>query len=256
MQVLRRLAEIASRGVVMRRRLPAALGGRPLYVSPECSLRYWRRDLAKVDPILWHMADRYVSPGKVVWDIGANLGLFGFAAAHRASQVLLLEPDPWLAKLLRKSAAHYSNVSVIQAAVADRCGVGTLHIAERARATNFLTGEGNTQTGGARRQEEVELVTLDSLPGPAPDVVKIDVEGAELAVLRGAARILASARPIVICEVSGHRHSVTEALSDYTLFNGDDGMPVSIACWNTVAIPREKLAESQADPVACNFRAS
>lgn len=234
------MAEIASRGMVMRRHLPPHLGGKPLYVSPECSLRYWGRNLAKVDPILWEMADRYVRPGDVVWDVGANVGLFGFAAAHRASKVLLVEPDPWLAKLLRKSAVHYDNVCVIEAAVADYCGIGTLHIASRGRASNFLLGNGNSQTGGQRRAEEVRVISLDSLPGPPPNLVKIDVEGAELAVLRGAAQILGKARPVVICEVSGQWQSVTELLAGYTLFSGEHGTPVATASWNTVAIPQER----------------
>jgi len=239
----RRMAEIASRGVVLRRELPAHLGGKPLYVSPECSLRYWGRELAAVDPILWRMADHYVRPGDVVWDVGANLGLFGFAAAHRASRVLLLEPDPWLANLLRKSAAHYSNVSVIETAVADYCGTGTLHIATRGRASNFLFGNGNSQAGGKRRAEQVRVASLDSLPGPLPNIVKIDVEGSELAVLRGATQILAKARPIVICEVSGQCKSVTKLLAGYTLFSGEGGTPIATASWNTVAIPQERIQQ-------------
>jgi len=236
--MLRRVAEIASRGIVLQRRLPAAFGGKPLYVSPDCGLRYWRRDLTKVDPVLLEMVDRYVCPGDVVWDVGANVGLFGFAAAHRASRVVLIEPDPWLAGLLERTAGFYGNVSIIRAGVADYCGVGTLHIAARARASNFLQGKGSTQTGGERCGEEVQVLTLDSLSPPLPDVLKIDVEGTELAVLRGAARILAEARPSVICEVSAHNvDAATALLDDYMLFDGETGEPAATAMWNTVAIP-------------------
>jgi FkbM family methyltransferase len=243
---LRRVAEIASRGIVLRRRLPATFGGKPLYVSPDCGLRYWRRDLTKADPVLLQMVDRYVWPGDVVWDVGANIGLFGFAAAHRASRVVLIEADPWLAGLLEKTARFYGNVSVICAAVADYCGVGTLHIAARARASNFLQGKGSTQTGGERRAEEVQVLTLDSLTPPLPDALKIDVECAELAVLRGATRILAEARPRVICEVSGHNADIATALlHDYKLFDGDAGEPVTTATWNTVAIPRAGSERTQ-----------
>ena len=243
---LRRMAEIASRGVILQRRLPARFGGTPLYVSPECGLRYWRRDMRKVDPVLLQMVDRYVSAGDVVWDVGANVGLCGFAAAHRASQVLLIEPDPWLARLLERSAKSYSNVSVVRAGVADYCGTGILHIAARARASNFIQGKGSTQTGGERRTEEVRVVTLDSLAPPLPDVLKIDVEGAEPAVLRGATRILGERRPKLICEVSWQNVAeVTALLRDYSLFDGESGKPVSVATWNTVAIPRARSEKIQ-----------
>jgi FkbM family methyltransferase len=54
------------------------------------------------------LAAETVGPGNTVWDIGANLGLFGFAAAVAAGpsgRVLAVEPDTALAGLLRRSAA-------------------------------------------------------------------------------------------------------------------------------------------------------
>ena len=84
----------------------------------------------------------------------------------------------------------------------------------------------------------VKVLTLDSLDQTPPNVLKIDVETGELAVLRGAGRLLANSRPTVICEVA--RENVFEAtacLSDYTLYNGESGNLVNTAVWNTVAIP-------------------
>lgn len=235
---LRRLAEVASRGVVLRRRLPARFGSTTLYVSPECGLRYWRFDLGTIDPVLLDLAERYVRPGDVVWDVGANVGLFAFAAAHRAARVLAFEPDPWLADLLGRTAQSFPNVSVIRAAVADYCGRGALHIARRARGSNFLLGQGSTQSGGTRRLTEVSVVTLDSLDEAPANVLKIDVEGGELAVLQGAAKLLASYAPTVICEVTKQNASaVTAQLRGYALWDAESGMPVNTAVWNTVAVP-------------------
>jgi len=246
--VLRRLAELASRGVVLRRRLPARFGSKRLYVSPECGLRYWRFDLGKIDPVLLDLAEHLVRPGDVVWDVGANVGLFAFAAAHRAARVLAFEPDPWLAGLLERTAAFFPNVSVIRAAVADYCGGGELHIAKRARGSNFLLGEGHTQSGGTRRLEKVKVVTLDSLGQAPPNVLKIDVETGELAVLRGAARLLAQSLPVVICEVAKENVSaVTACLRGYTLFDAERGKPVNTAVWNTVAVPTAALCPTPLD---------
>src|SRR5258708_3367642 len=104
---LRRWAEHVSRGVVLRRRLPAEFRKLPIYVSPEAGLRYWRRDLGKADPMLCRMARELVTAGSVVWDVGANVGLFSFSAAALAGpsgSVLAIEPDLWLGQLLTRSA--------------------------------------------------------------------------------------------------------------------------------------------------------
>src|ERR1035437_7498065 len=96
---LRRWAELISRGVVLRRRLPHEFQNLAIYVSPEASLRYWRRDLSKVDPMLYDMVRGMVKAGDVVWDGGADVGFFIFGAAARAGPwgyVLAIEPDFWL----------------------------------------------------------------------------------------------------------------------------------------------------------------
>lgn len=245
---LRRLAELASRGVVLRRRLPARFGSKRLYVSPECGLRYWWFDLGMIDPVLLDLAEHLVRPGDVVWDVGANVGLFTFAAAHRAARVLAFEPDPWLADLLERTAAFFPNVSVIRAAVADYGGQGELHIARRARGSNFLLGQGSSQSGGRggwprSRWSRWILSTRLLL-----NVLKIDVETGELAVLSGAARLLAQSQPIVICEVAKENVSaVTACLRGYTLFDAERSKPVNTAVWNTVAVPAAALCPTPLD---------
>ena len=69
----RRLVEYLSRGVVLRRRLPARFGRLPIYVTPEAGLRYWLA-MSRVDPVLYGMAEELVKPSSVVWDVGANVG--------------------------------------------------------------------------------------------------------------------------------------------------------------------------------------
>jgi hypothetical protein len=129
--------------------------------------------------------------------------------------------------------------------VSDREGIGRFHVARRNRATNFLEGFGTTQTGGTRAVELVPTVTLDWLAGhfPLPDVLKIDVEAAELLVLRGAGSVL-DAHPALICEVDeSNAEQVRKLLQarGYLLYDGNLSSsirhPVAAAPPTLLALP-------------------
>ena len=249
--MIRRFLEHISRNVVIRRKLPAAFRNGPLLVSPGASLRYWKSDLEAADPMLLDTARSHLRPGDVVWDIGANVGLFTFAAANvvgPGGQVLAVEADTWLVSLLRRSANLEANrdlqVDILPAAVSDRVGISTFHIAARGRAANYLaTSNGSTQSGGVREVQLVPTVSLDWLLTEyhtAPTFIKIDVEGAEEQVLRGAERVLATVRPTVLCEVSAQACAgVTKILKGYgyLLYDPKSARPVEQATYNTLACP-------------------
>jgi FkbM family methyltransferase len=255
---LRLALERASHRVVVRRRLPPPFEGARIYVSTEGGLRYLARPMAKVDPALLKLAADVVRRGDTVWDIGANMGLFSFAAAVMAGpegRLLAVEPDTDLAGLLRRSAARAPGrapVEILPAAVSDDVSVARFHIARRNRATSHLAGFGSAMTGGVRSTRLVPTVTLDWLAArfPVPDVLKIDVEGAELAVLTGGSQVLAHS-PTVICEVSAQNATaVSDILTGhgYTLYDGDrrpdERVAATAAPFNTLAIgtPRPRPA--------------
>jgi FkbM family methyltransferase len=258
----RSVIERLSRGVVLRRQLPGRFGRLPLYVTPEAGLRYWGA-MSRVDPHLYGMAEELVVPGSIVWDVGANVGLFAFcaaASAGRLGSVLAIEPDPWLASLMARSSQNLSPyacapVNVLCASASDRLGVTTLAIAERARAANHLTdAAGSTQSSGLRNTQPTVSLTLDSLLDyfPAPNVLKIDVETHEARVLEGAARLLELVRPVIWCEVS-HENSakVTRLLHDagYVLHGAQERPHPSIerAWFHTLALPAfRQVTTSQA----------
>lgn len=260
--MLRTLTERLSRNLILQRKLPRHLGGFPLYVSPAAGLRYFRRDLSRVDRTLLSVASELVRPGDVVWDVGANVGLFSFAAAFLAGsggQVLAIEPDCWLVQLLRRSAAQpwpgMAAVAVLPAAISDREGVASFEIAVRARASNSLAGFGLSQKGGVRERQTVVSLSLDWLLAyfPAPAVLKIDVEGAEVLVLRGARRILQMARPRILCEVDrGNSQSVADLMHahGYRLWNAEQPRESRVeqtrASYNTLAIADEAPAAGAA----------
>jgi FkbM family methyltransferase len=260
---LRRLAELMSRGIVWRRRLPREFQKLPLYVSPEASLRYWRPNLATVDPMLFDMAREMVKVGHVVWDVGANVGLFSFCASALAGpsgSVLAIEPDFWLAHLLTCSARGLSRshcgtvapVAVVCGAVADHTGISKFQIAERGRAANHLAEiQGSSQVGGNRYLQQTITVSLDFLLEhfPPPSVLKIDAEAAEVRILQGSQKLLSTARPIIWCEVSPENsEAVANLLHEHgyeiyaAALRPDERTALHRASWNTLAIPQRPPA--------------
>jgi FkbM family methyltransferase len=250
--MLRSFLEKATRSSSFRRALPTHLGGTSIYVSGSAGLKYLFRPMEFVDPALCELAQEFVARDHVVWDVGANIGLFSFASAHLAGQggkVFAFEPDVWLVQLLRRSVSiqpsSSASVQVVPAAVAGSCDMRTFNIAVRSRATNSLAGYGHGQTGGIAEQQTVMTVSLDWLAErlPLPDVIKIDVEGAELEVLSGALGLLRKKSPVILCEVCSERsQEVTELLkgAGYCIYDGE-ALPakrqeVAAAPWSTVAI--------------------
>jgi len=239
--------------MVLRRRLPAEAGATPVYVSPSAGLKYLFRSPSAWDAELFNLAAEFVREGDVVWDVGANLGMFTFAAAYRAGSkglIVAIEADIWLAQLLRRSAglqpSSSAQVRVLPAAAAAVVSPRTFFIANRMRAANHLEGYGNAQAGGGGERQDIIAVTLDWLAEfmPAPNIIKIDVEGAELEVMRGAAGLIKSARPIILAEVDP-KNSIDAAgfLKErgYRLYTGllpkEERKELDRASWSTIALP-------------------
>jgi hypothetical protein len=103
--------------------------------------------------------------------------------------------------------------------------------------------------GGVDEQHLVAAFNLDWLLSkfPMPDVIKIDVEGAELEVLSNQVRMLTEVRPVIVCEVGANTADEITALltsASYYLFDGEklltQAQIVNRATWYTIAIPEEK----------------
>jgi FkbM family methyltransferase len=145
---------------------------------------------------------RLVRPGSVVYDIGAHVGFYTLLFSKLTGpQGLVIAYEP-LARNLYYLKRHISmnrlsNVRVIEAAVSDESGV-----------LSFQEGEssyqGRLSAAGVLR---VRAERLDSLVAaghiPAPDYMKLDIEGAEVAALRGACNVLQTARPTVFLATHG-----------------------------------------------------
>lgn len=208
--ILRTLVERLSRGRVLQRRITVKHRSVPILVSPDAQLKYLHLGARGFDQDLIGIAEQYLNEHSNVWDIGANVGVFTFAAATVASKgtIVSIEADIWLANILRKTAAFqeyaHTSIRVVPTAISDANSVAVFLIAARGRASNTLaTAGGRSQMGGVRETQYVPTLTLDTLleTFPQPDFVKIDVEGAEDAVLRGAKRLVDVIRPTFFIEV-------------------------------------------------------
>ena len=143
---------------------------------------------------LKHLAD----PKAVALDVGANLGLYTFFLARACRHVYAFEPNPGPLRSLRCVAD--SNVTVLPLALSDKSGAAELSI-PRGR-------KGWTNNGAAlERQFPGRMITvrvpcrrIDDLGIADVGLVKIDVEGHELAVLQGARETLRRDKPALLVE--------------------------------------------------------
>lgn len=149
---------------------------------------------------------RVVGPGMVAVDVGANVGFHTLGLARRVGaegRVYALEPDPDNFRLLERTVreARLGQVRLLRQAAGEGAGEHTLYLSAVNRGDHRLTPD-DTES---RRAVTVSTVVLDAVLADAPrvDFVKIDVQGAELSVLRGLERTLARRPPPgVLCELA------------------------------------------------------
>lgn len=132
----------------------------------------------------------YVKPGDCVLDVGANIGLYSLALSRAVGpngRVIAVEPDPDNLALLRRNLQHNgcTNVTVLEEALGDEAGNVLLYQSQENRgalSTTDILGVGAKSAIRVRmRRGDAVLAEL----GMTPQVVKIDVEGAEPRVIAG-----------------------------------------------------------------------
>ena len=144
--------------------------------------------------------EKYVRAGGTVFDVGANVGFFTLVAARLVGdegRVVAFEPLPRNLRYLREHVRlnALKSVRVVGAAVSERPGSGFL-----------APGDSFSEWGLAGTGVPVDLVSLDDVVFsggvPGPSLMKIDVEGSEVSVLKGATKVLEKFQPVVV--LSGH----------------------------------------------------
>lgn len=174
------------------------------------------------EPVQLDHAVRLATPEAIFFDIGANVGLYTILMARRCRHVYAFEPLPRNLRYLARAVEinRLSNVTIVPCAVADRVALTYFEAGENC-ATGYVA-----ETGA----QPVLTVSCDEFMdrcGVVPSLLKIDVEGGEIVVLRGASRSLAS-RPHIL--LSTHSDALRNECLDllrsrgYTAFQRlDDG---------------------------------
>lgn len=198
-RALRRPYGVALQAIYGRRGLPWRVNGEQFRIDP----RVRRYVPHENEPDLFAFLREHVCPGDVVFDVGSFLGVYAMLEARRAGatgRVLAFEPSPWTIPFLLRHVHMNGLDSVIdarQAAVGASRGARTLRAFDDEPYRNTLAAVAGGPT--------VEVVTIDDMCdviGRPPDWIRMDVQGLEFDVLRGARRTLrAASRLRIVAEM-------------------------------------------------------
>ena len=179
-------------------------------------------DTLAIEPVL-----RALSPGSVFFDVGANIGYYSVLALDRVGpggRIVCFEMNDRPLQALRKTIAlnGITNIEIEVTAVTDRDG-----------DVNFVptAEDGHGKINLARQGTRIPAISLDSYVDRHAvsrlDALKIDVEGAELLVLHGARRTLATLRPVIAVEaVDSNSKAFDYPVKDIAEFLGAVGYHV------------------------------
>jgi FkbM family methyltransferase len=192
----------------------------------------------------------HLRSGGVFYDLGAHIGFFSLLAARLVGptgHVVAFEPSPLNAAQLERNIDlnGFTNVTLVEAAVSSEAGFAQFDPAHD-RVAARLAGHGESARGALVSVRTISIDGWRTETGfPHPALMKIDVEGAEIAALRGAHGVIRASRPSLLVEV---HPTVGPAFADYfertlrplgyratSLTNGP--MPLSNKRFHVVLLP-------------------
>lgn len=257
MEAWQRLAAIACEDVVVR--VPEYGGCFALSPSSHLTRRLLLE--GEYEPEYARVFFDYLRPELDVIDVGANVGFFAVAAARQMTTGRLLAIEPTAAALRRLRGNLERNqvddrVILFSGLAGAAAGVGTIHWIPGMEEYSSMRSPAHpslSRETGVVMAETVPMQSLDALVelhGLRPAVIKVDVEGAEYSVFRGAQATLAKFRPVVISELwrSGTEGSTSRdvlsmfAALDYLVRNPlqATARPGTLPIDEIICIPKER----------------
>jgi FkbM family methyltransferase len=169
-------------------------------------------EILAVNPVIWPESLE-LSPPAVIYDIGANIGIMSLflAAKYPQARIFGFEPLPSNWEICRLNYQNLKRAEVFPWAVGSSTGKITFEFSEADIRGGRIGGTESECRGEFERKIEVPVFSIDDLVAvkglPQPDFLKIDVEGAELEVLKGARRQVASLKTV---HLETHGRAVAE----------------------------------------------
>ncbi|MBT8426613.1 MAG: FkbM family methyltransferase, partial [Erythrobacter sp.] len=160
--------------------------------------------------------------GSIFYDVGANAGYMSLVMAREFSNlqcVLAFEPLPRLAQAIAQSIDHNGledRVDVFAVALGDRDDEVDLFLPRHAVQASFVTREADASKVRVPVRKLDTLISEAKLAGP--DIIKIDIEGAELQFFHGARQTLAEHKPVLIFECDGNARRFGHDIGDVIKF--------------------------------------
>lgn len=183
------------------------------------------RNTFRRERFVWEYIQRVLRPGDIFWDVGANIGFYSLLAAGCSDvKVIAFEPNPATVGVLKKNIEinNRSNIRVLNIALSElegRAGFNTIKLGStdaRAHLVNEKT-KGNIEVDVHRGDKLVEFGVV-----PKPNILKIDVEGAEYLVMKGMSGALSNCR-LIICEVHSMIERYGNSMGDIETLLNDAG---------------------------------
>ncbi len=188
------------------------------------------------------------------WDVGANVGYYTWLVKSIApeAKIRMFEPDPDNLALVWETIRHANlpDIAVREVAVSDKCGTRCFARDRVSGLTGAIQDNGATyserQWGVPARTVIVDTVSLDDerVAAEAVDLIKIDVEGHEEAVIRGALETIRHDQPILIFECFHGGNEIIGSLNPlgYTFLDAERMTSDLNMATNFVALPKQREA--------------
>ena len=192
---------------------PTNLHGRSVWIHPRARFSITTQTFFKRESHVRTWLTNQLKPGDVFFDVGAHHGwvsMWGLSLVGREGKVYSFEPSPANLSILKwhRTRNKFSQWAVVPKAVSDVDSEEEFFLVDTGDSpmNSLTTGAPGTpfMDGREIRKISMQTITLDTFCNQSnlrPDLVKIDVEGAELLVLHGARKLLGESCPIIVLAV-------------------------------------------------------
>lgn len=167
----------------------------------------------------WRILDQLVDASRAAVDVGASSGVYSARLSQLCPRVLAFEPIPWMAVALQQKV--HSNVVVHNVALSDHRGEAVLRIPIEDNCLTTIDDSNKLPPGLFVQELATEIARMDDVVSEPVGFIKIDVEGHELAVLRGALDTIRKNRPTLLVE-SQKEHNPSSPAAVWDLLAGED----------------------------------